>query len=357
MDTQVLGGTMGLVGAPTRTVERAPANVTEAMEASLGSRGRRWFFRGMRMSLAGGLMYAAVVLLQQQVMTVSSDQAYINGPVTTLRAPIGGELRLQEWEPGTAASAGETLFRVANARFGNVEAMAQLNWVQDLVDRLRVDCAEAELRFARQAELFKHHEGLFQKGLTSRMVYLEEETKVELCRITMTHRKDQLRAAEARRVEIERQVALQKEAVVTMPFDGVVWSVRGQNGNQVGAQETVIHVLDPKRVWVDAFLHEKHAGKLRVGSQVVVRAVDGAESWPGRVESIRAGAGRVDPEQCVALPAADLARRRMAVRVRLEAGNPFGASEFFGVGRSVKVTVPNHESSSSSNSEFASARP
>ena len=357
MDTQVLSGTMGLVGAPARNVERAPANVTEAMEASLSSRGRRWFFRGVRMCLAGGLMYAAAILVQHQVTTVSSDQAYINGSITTLRAPIGGELDLQAWEPGAAARAGATLFRVANARFGNVEAMAQLTWINELVERLRVDCAEADLRFAKQMEMFKHHEALFQKGIVSQLAYLEEETKVELCRITMTHRKEQLRAAEARRAETERQVALQKEAVVTMPFDGVVWSVRGQNGNQVGAQESVIHVLDPKRVWVDAFLHEKHAGKLRVGSPVVVRAVDGTESWPGRVESIRAGAGRVDPEHCVALPAADLARRRIAVRVRLEAGNPFSASEFFGVGRSVKVTVANNESSNNSSNDYASARP
>jgi multidrug resistance efflux pump len=247
------------------------------------------------------------------------------------------------------------LFRVDNPRFGNVEAMGQLNWVQELVDRLRVDSAEAELRFARQAELFKHHEALFQQKLITRMVYLEEETKVELCRISMNNRKDQLRAAELRRAYIEQQVALQKEAVVTMPFDGVVWSVRGQNGNQVGVQESVIHVLDPKRVWVDAFLHEKHAGKLQVGSEVLVRTVDSQESWTGRVESVRAGAGRVDPEQSVAVPAADLARRRVAVRVRLEGANPFAASQFFGVGRSVKVTVPNHENSSSS--EFASARP
>jgi len=356
MDTQVLRGTIGLVGqAPLKDARPTSVGITEALEASLSSRVRRWFFRGVRMSLAGGLMYAASILLLRQATTVSSDQAYINGSITTLRAPIGGELDLREWEPGTAASAGEKLFRVANPRFGNVEAMAQLTWIQELVERLRADAAEADLRFAKQSELFKHHEALFQKNVISRVVLLEEETKVELCRITMTHRKDQLRAAEARRADIERQVALQKEAVVAMPFDGVVWSVRGQNGTQVGAQESVINVLDPKRVWVDAFLHEKHAGKLRVGSPVVVRAVDGAQSWPGRVESIRAGAGRVDPEQYVAVPAADLARRRIAVRVRLEAANPFGASEFFGVGRSVKVTVPNHENSSSN--EYASARP
>jgi multidrug resistance efflux pump len=162
----------------------------------------------------------------------------------------------------------------------------------------------------------------------------------------MNNRKDQLRAAEARRREIEQQVALQKEAVMTMPFDGVVWSVRGQSGSQVGAQESVIHVLDPKRIWVDAFLHEKHADKFQVGTAVVVRGMDGRQNWPGRVESVRAGVGRVDPEQSIAVPSSDLARRRIAVRVKIETAGPFTASEFYGVGRSVKVTLPDRQESS-----------
>ena len=64
-------------------------------------------------------------------------------------------------------------------------------------------------------------------------------------------------------------------------------------------------------------------------------AIDGPETWTGRVESVRAGVGRMDPEQFVAVPAGDLSRRRVSVRIRLESANPFTANEFYGVGRSV----------------------
>ena len=105
----------------------------------------------------------------------------------------------------------------------------------------------------------------------------------------------------------------------------------------------MLHVLDPKRAWVDAFLHEKHADKFQAGTLVLIRTVDGRETWRGRVDSVRAGVGRLDPESCVAVPAGDLCRRRIAVRVKLESVPPFSASQFFGVGRSVVVTLADHE--------------
>jgi len=339
METQVISERIGLVTSP----QPSAGLITEALEASASSQRRRWLFRGVRLMCASGLLWAAALLAQKQLTVVSSDQACLNGPITALRSPIAGVLQLEFVEPGMPVCAGATLFRVDNPRFGNVEAMAQLNWLEELVDRLRMETAEAELRYATQEELFKHQEALFKEKLIPRLEYLTEEAKVALCRITLHNRKDQLRAAQTRSREIERQLALQKQAVTTMPFDGVVWSVRAQTGSEVGGQETVLYILDPKRVWVDAFVHEKHAHKFQVGTPVIVRAMDSEETWPGRVESIRAGAGRVDFEQLVAVPAGDLTRRRVAVRIKLESPTPFTAREFFGMGRSVKVTLPGHE--------------
>jgi multidrug resistance efflux pump len=363
METQILSGRNGetqtLRNAETQVLSRnghvnltltapsarppAARPVTEAMQASTSSRARRWLFRAVRLACAAALAYAAVVLVQKHVRVISSDQAYLNGSVTALRAPIAGVLRLEAFEPGVAVAAGATLFRVENPRFGNVEAMSQLNWVQELVDRLRVESTEAELRLAHQEELFRHQEALFRDKIISRIVYFEEESKVALSRITLNSKKDQLRAARARSQEIEKQLALQKQAVASMPFDGVVWSARVQNGSEVSSHETVLQIVDPGRVWVDAFVNERHTDKFQLGTPVMVRAVDGPQAWTGRVESIRGGAGRIDPEQFVAAPAGDLSRRRVAVRIKLESANPFGASEFFGIGRSVKVTPIGHE--------------
>jgi multidrug resistance efflux pump len=274
---------------------------------------------------------------------VTSDQAFLNAPITALRASIGGQLQLAPLEPGTVVRCGQVLFRVENPRFGNLEAMSQLNWIQELVDRLRVESTEAELRHTKQEQIFQHYAALFREQLVSRIEYLEEESKVALCESTKTHKREQLRSAEARCRELEQHLALQKQAVTTMPFDGVIWAIRAQQGGEVSAQETVLHVLDPQRAWVDAFLHEKHADKFQSGIAVRIRTLDGRETWRGHVDSVRAGVGRMDPENSVAVPAGDLSRRRIAVRVKLDSVPPFDASQFFGVGRSVVVSLAEHE--------------
>jgi multidrug resistance efflux pump len=339
---------MNATNIPVPLVERARANLmpgamTEALAASIASRWRRWFFRGVRLSSAGGLAMAAIYFGQHTLNKVESDQAFINGTITSQRAPIGGQLQLEAFEPGTLVSAGTALFRVQNPRFGNLEATSQLNWIRELVDRLRGEVVDNELRHTRQEQIFQHYKALFTDKLISRLEFIEQESKVALCQAALGQKRDQLGSAEARLSEVEQHLAVQKQASVTMPFDGVVWAVRAQSGTEIGACETVLHLLDPKRLWVDAFLHEKHADKFQIGTPVLVRTVDGKETWNGRVESIRAGVGRIDPESCVAVPPGELSRRRVAVRVKLDTAPPFTAGQFFGVGRSVVVSLPAHE--------------
>jgi multidrug resistance efflux pump len=338
METNLLMERSRRIASPPPPTQTAVA--TEALESSVRSRGRRWLFRGLRLTAAGALLGGAAMLTRVQVTTVSSDQAYLNGSITALRTPITGVLALETTEPGMRLPAGASVFHIENSRFGNGDSMAQLNWNQELLERFRVELAEAELRLARQFELFGYHEVLFKDNMIPRMQYLEEESKVAICRIVANNRKEQLRAAEVRSREIEQQLALQKQAEVTMPFDGIVWAVRAQHGSHIAANEPVLQVLDPRKLWVDAFFHERHAEKLQIGAGVFVRAVDGGQSWRGEIESVRAGVGRLDPEHSVAMPPGDLSRRRVAVRVKLTSAAAFSAKEFFGVGRSVKVILP-----------------
>ena len=276
-------------------------------------------------------------------MKVESDQAYINGTITSRAQPIAGQLQLEPLEPGRPVSAGATLFRVENLRFGNLEAMSQLNWIRELVDRLTRGSRRCQSALLEAAVIFKHFEALFKDKLTRASRVHRGGIKSG----TVPGRSEpEKRSASFDRSSVARSrthLALQRQAAVTMPFDGVVWAVRVQNGAEIGAHETVLHLMDPARLWVDAFVHEKHVDKFQVGIPVIVRTVDGKESWKGQVESVRAGVGRLDPESCVAVPPGELSRRRVAVRVRLDTAPPFTACQFFGVGRSVVVSLPERQ--------------
>ena len=342
------------VGASNRLTRTFTVSAPVKPQATMGavapepeperpSGGRRLLFRCARLVLTGAVLTGAGAYATHTWTTATSEQAYINAEMTVLRAPIEGQLRLEPVQPGTPIVRGAALFRVENPRFGNQEAMAQLNWLRELTGRLQAEADEAAVRWQQQEQVYRLHEKMHEEKLISRLAFLEEETKLALARTALTNKQVQARQAEARAREVERQVELQKEAMVQMPFDGVAWTIPAKTGAQVAAHEPVLQVIDPRRTWVDAFFHEKHAPKLRVGARVIIRALDGGDTWRGRVESVRGGVGRIAYEDFAAGFPGDFTRRRVAVRVAMESNSPYAASQFFGVGRSVAVTVNDDE--------------
>lgn len=304
---------------------------------------RRFVFRCVRLTLAGGMLLGAGTYARNTFLSLTSERAYISAELTELRAPIDGQLLLEPVRPGTQISAGTVLFRVENLRYGNAGAMSQFSWVRELAERLKVENEDAVVRYQQQERLFQIHEKLYREKLISALAFLEEETKLALARTAMTNKQAQLGQAEARCWEVERQLALQKEAVVAMPFDGTAWSIAARNGAQVSTHESVLQIIDPERIWVDAFFDERHAGKFAVSTPVVVRTADGKGTWQGRVESIRGGVGRIPSENFAAGGQGESMRRRISVRVKMDPPKLYDASQFFGVGRSVVVTLRNHE--------------
>jgi len=328
-------------------VPAEPKGVTDVgavqPESTRPSGRRQVIFRCGRLVLTGAVLAGAGMYATHTFTSATSEQAYINAEMTVLRAPIEGELQLDALQPGAMIFRGATVFRIENRRFGNQDAMAQLNWLRELTERLQAETDEAVVRCRQQEQVYRLHEKLHEEKLISRLAFIEEETKLALARTALTNKQAQARQAAERASAAGRQVELQKEAMVQMPFDGVAWTIPAKTGAQVAAHEPVLQVIDPQRIWVDAFFHEKQARKLTLGTRVTIRALDGKETWPGRVESIRGGVGRIAYESVAAGLPGDFTRRRVAVRVAMESNNPYDASQFFGVGRSVVVDINDHE--------------
>jgi multidrug resistance efflux pump len=298
-------------------------------------------FRGVRLVLSGALLSSVAFYTRQTVDQATSEQAYINGEITALRAPISGQLQIAT-SPGRVARSGETLFSVENTRFGNQEVSSQLNWATETAERLAAESEEASLRFKQQQEVYRIHEKLFEEQVLSRLALLEEQTKLEVARTAMTNRQTLAAQAQTRCLKIKGQVELQRTGIVDMPFDGVAWAVPAKHGAEVSTRETVVEVLDPKRIWVDAFFAEKNISKLSVGTRVQVKTLDGALRCGGAIEWVRAGVGRISSEGNAAVNPGEYTKRRVAVRVKLDSECAFGSSEFYGVGRNVIVTA-SHE--------------
>lgn len=326
-----------------RTETAPPRAELREVKFSRSSALRIAFFRTVRVLAGCGIVSAAAIYLRSSFYTATSEQGYINAELTVLRAPISGKLHFENLAPGHAIEAGAPLFRIENARFGNQQSASHSYWARELADRLKVESEEALLQSQQQEKVFELEGKLFAEKLISRLELLQEESKLVLARTIATN-KQQLAARAASRVrEITEELELQKSASVTMPFAGAAWTVRPREGAEVAAHETIAEVIDPKRIRVDAFFHERHAAKLAVGTRVRIRNLDSGAECGGTVEWVRGGIGRIPFEETAVVAPGDYTRRRVAVRVRPDAGCVLAAGEFFGVGRSVIVTVPSHE--------------
>jgi multidrug resistance efflux pump len=289
--------------------------------------------------LAGVLVSCAAMYARTAFTSARSDLAYINAEITALRAPIPGQVRLESFASGRTLRAGAPLFTIENSRFGNEQALAQLNWVTDSAERLQADADEAAVRLKRQEEVADVHEKMFAEQIIPRMDLVDERARLDLAKTVLSNKLSLARKAADRAAELTRQVHLQQTAAVAMPFDGVAWTIPAKNGSHLAHNETVVEVINSEHMWIEAYFNERHAAKLRIGAEVNIQTPRGETIGSGSVESVRAGVGRIPFDGVAAVSPSEYITQRIAVRVRLNARTPFDASQFFGVGRSVVVTL------------------
>jgi multidrug resistance efflux pump len=73
---------------------------------------------------------------------------------------------------------------------------------------------------------------------------------------------------------------------VAAPFDGVVVAVPVTLGSSVVQGQTIVAVLDPRQLWVNANVEETNVGRVKVGQQVQVHVDALNEDVVGRVQAI-----------------------------------------------------------------------
>ena len=106
---------------------------------------------------------------------------------------------------------------------------------------------------------------LYDMGGIARIVLLESQKRYDNARDIVKSKEDQLVRTQARVKEMGEQSALQKKSVVTMPADGLVWTIAGKPGEQVDADHLVMEIINPDHIWVDAFFSERRVNELRPG--------------------------------------------------------------------------------------------
>jgi len=293
--------------------------------------------RILRITVLVLVLIGAAIWLRNILTSLESEQAVINAEIIQIRTPIAGVLEIDDLRPGMLLAKGQLLFKIENPRFGDRETVAQFNTLQTQVESLRAELASVRRELEVAGVEQERARRLYKAEVIARVEKELAETRFVTLRQLVNVKTGQLDRTAKRAQDMEAQMKLQEASVVTMPADGLIWSITGKSGEQANSNALVMEVINPSRIWVDAFFAERHAKELKPGLRAAIRSLDSTASWRGHLESIRAGVGRIAYDTTVAIPPPEMAKRQIAVRVDVDWKPPFSAAEFFGVGRSVEV--------------------
>ncbi|MBD2342711.1 HlyD family secretion protein [Anabaena subtropica] len=154
----------------------------------------------------------------------------------------------------------------------------------------------------------------------------------------------EIRGNEAELARVRQELKTQNHILVRSPQEGVIWSIEAHSGEVLTANAPILKLINCKNVWVEAFIDERDAIALQIGQSVDVHLIGSQKMWPGKIQTIRAGTGRVTVGQYVVEPPPEIERRQLPVRVvtakiQVDWSDSLDADNFCSAGRSVEVKI------------------
>jgi len=288
------------------------------------------------------LVVLLVLVVTEQARYISSEQAFINTKLITLRAPISGTLSSFDPLDGSSIQEGTPLFEISNPLFADTVTYTQYENLQDRIHTLRNEVAQEAISIRKNEKDFTRLSRLIQEGAAAKKDFDEVESNLDLLKSTVKNKQEQLARLQDIDQEIEKQLELQKKASVKAPCTGVLWAIMAKEGEEVKVGDELAQMVSSQDIWVDAFFNEGYVPQMYPGMPVIVKELGSQRSWDGQIVFIRAGSGRINYGSVVETPPQALMRRLVAVRVRVDWKGDFKPSEFYGIGRSLVVLISRH---------------
>ncbi len=274
-------------------------------------------FTPLHFGMAAGLVAVAVAtyFLFFAASTVSTDNAYVNGPVVDVTAQVSGPVAQIAVHDNQQVKAGDLLLlidprpfqialdqAVANlalARQGVSQGNAAVAAAQADVQQDRSELAQARSDAGRVHELapkgYLSHQDLEKADTAVKTAEAELNSsiaKLEQARAQLGRAGDDNENVKAAQAAVESAQLKLDYTHITAPYDGTVSNLSLQPGALVQAGVPLFALIGNGEVWVDANFKETQFKKLRPG----LKAEVSVDMYPGRtfhgvVDSISGGSG------------------------------------------------------------------
>lgn len=191
--------------------------------------------------------------------------------------------RAQEIAVGEAQlSLAEAESNLAQLQYDRAKSLLERNAItREEMDRVSSELKKTSAQVQiRREELAQLNEGTRAEEIAEAQAQLDEADQAWKLRVKgsrveeIAQAKASMEAAQAMLRTLDRQI---EELTIKAPLDGIVEAVELHPGDLVGANAPVISLLDPRSLWVRAYVPENHLD-LHVGQKVQVSV----DSYPDK---------------------------------------------------------------------------
>jgi HlyD family secretion protein len=217
----------------------------------------------------------------------------VSGVLVNLQADVGDRVvkgavlaRLDDREQSA---------QLAMAKAAVEQTAANLETAKASVDKAQATYANAVRISDRQQDLVKSASTSIETAETAKTTQDAALADVNLANANVLVAQANISNAKAQQ---QLQTATLDFHTLTAPYDAVVTERQKELGSALGAGQPVFALIDPKSVWVLAYIDESKAGEIQVGDQaeIVLRSHPN-ERLPGRVARIEPESDPVNEER------------------------------------------------------------
>jgi len=241
-------------------------------------------------------------------------------------------VRLDDSELGADVKRQEAALRSAQATLRDLQKGPRQQEIEDA--RAAVASAEAtrsmtEREFQRNDQLFRQNLIAAQDVDRARQAYevaraQERSARERLALILEGSRPDQIDAARWQVTQAESALAQAqsrlREAQVISPIDGVVLRKNLEAGETANPGVPILTLVNPKDVWLRAYVPETEVGRLKIGDTATLRV----DAFPNRVFSGRLIEIGSEAEYTPRNVQTKKERVNLVFRIKIQIDNPAG---------------------------------
>jgi len=185
--------------------------------------------------------------------------------------------------------------RVARAAAAVQQAEANLQKANANLEKAKVNAANAARVSARRQQLVQNNVTSVEAAEGAKAAQEAARADVDVAASEVAVAKASVADAKA---QLQQENATLDFHTLTAPYDAMVTARLKERGAALGASEPVFSLIDPKTIWVLAYIDESKAGGIKVGepAEIVLRSHP-HQHLNGKVARIQPESDRVNEER------------------------------------------------------------